>query len=235
MLKLSRLPTGEPEIFESIQGEGATAGVPSVFVRLSLCNLSCSWCDTKYTWDWGQYDPEAEIIPVSVPKATARVLESQLGNVVITGGEPLLQQRELVPLVRALKTAGRRIEIETNGTVVPVPDLTDLVDQWNVSPKLGNSRNSSAKREVRAALEWFARSDGAYFKFVVVQPDDVREVQRLRARYKVPNERVILMPEGTRPEALAERSSWLAERCRELGYRYSNRLHVLLWGDERGR
>ena len=55
MLKVSRKPDGSPEIFYSIQGEGANVGKPAVFLRMGLCNLKCSWCDTKYTWDWEEY------------------------------------------------------------------------------------------------------------------------------------------------------------------------------------
>lgn len=235
MLKLSRLPSGEPEIFESIQGEGITAGVPSVFVRLSLCNLSCSWCDTKYTWDWDHYDPEAEITPMAVADVVKGVLKNQARNVVITGGEPLLQERQLVPLARALHGQGRRVEVETNGTIGPGPALAKLVDQWNVSPKLDNSDNEKIKRERPAAMAWFAGQENAYFKFVVVEPGDVSELEELITRYGVPRGRVILMPEGTDKKTLAARSTWLVEYCRELGFRYSTRLQILLWGDQRGR
>jgi 7-carboxy-7-deazaguanine synthase len=235
VLKLSRLRTGEAEIFTSIQGEGVTAGVPSTFVRLSLCSLHCVWCDTKYTWDWSHFDPQREIVRLEVPDVARRVLAGGARNVVITGGEPLLQQPDVAALARALKAAGKRVEVETSGTVLPDAALASSVDQWNVSPKLASSGNAVEQRDVPAALRWFAAQPHAYLKFVVTAPDDVAEVQALVERYGVPAERVLLMPEGTSAAALAERSVWLVPRCQDLGYRFSTRLHVLLWGDERGR
>jgi organic radical activating enzyme len=235
LLKLSRLPGGEPEIFSSIQGEGVTAGVPSVFIRLSLCNLSCTWCDTKYTWDWEHYDPKDEITQVDVDEVLRRAEASGPANVVITGGEPLLQQRELVPLAQGLKRQGKRVEVETNGTIRPVSALALLVDQWNVSPKLANSGNHVGEREASAVFQWFATQPVAYFKFVVVDPADLAEVHGFAERYGVPPTRVVLMPEGTTAEVLVDRSAWLAQHCRDSGFRYTNRLQVLLWGTERGR
>jgi 7-cyano-7-deazaguanosine (preQ0) biosynthesis protein QueE len=235
VLKLSRLPSGEPEIFTSIQGEGVTAGLPSVFVRLALCNLACSWCDTRYTWDWAHFDQNMEVVSVAVEDIARRVTEAGLRNVVLTGGEPLLQQRELVGLAAALHAAGLRIEVETNGTLSPESELAGLIDQWNVSPKLSSSNNQQSKREVPTSLRWFAGQANAYIKFVVVDPGDLEEICALTARYGVPAERVLLMPEGTDARTLSDRSGWLAERCAEIGYRFSTRLHILLWGDARGR
>lgn len=234
-LKLSRLPNGEPEIFASVQGEGVSAGVPSAFVRLSLCNLRCSWCDTKYTWDWERYDSKREIVTLGSDEIARRVQETGMRNVVITGGEPLLQQRALGPLAVALKGHGRRIEVETNGTMEPTALLSDLTDQWNVSPKLANSGNAPAERDVAPALRWFAARPHAYFKFVVTEPGDIDEVRQLSGRYGIPAERVLLMPEGRDAATLHRRSVWLVERCQEQGYRFTTRLHVLLWGDQRGR
>jgi organic radical activating enzyme len=240
-LQLSRLPGGEPEIFASIQGEGVTCGVPSVFVRLALCNLGCTWCDTAYTWDWAQFDRKAEIVTLDVAdvlhRATCQGGGSASGthNVVITGGEPLLQQSGLAPLATALRAAGLRVEVETNGTIQPAPQLAEHVDQWNVSPKLTTSGNRPELREVPDALSWFAECPVAYFKFVVVEPADVDEVASLASRYGIPNERVLLMPEGTSPETLAARAAWLVPRCQELGYRFGTRLHIVLWGNQRGR
>lgn len=235
MLKLSRLASGDPEIFTSLQGEGVSIGVPSVFVRLSLCNLRCSWCDTRYTWDWQRYDPRTEIVAVDLAEIVSRVIAGTARNVVLTGGEPMLQQRALTPVARDLKAAGRRLEVETNGTYRPTAELAALIDQWNVSPKLENSENDRPQREVPSALGWFASTPHAYFKFVIVEPKDLDEARSLIHRYTVPPERVVLMPEGRDTVAMQERSLWLADACCAAGYRFSPRLHVVLWGDRRGR
>lgn len=81
----------------------------------------------------------------------------------------------------------------------------------------------------------FANLCNAYFKFVIVEPSDVDEVDELLARYEIPLNRVLLMPEGTTPEALTSRSEWIAELCSQKGFRFTTRLHILLWGDKRGR
>ena len=97
-LRVSRQPSGEPEIFYSLQGEGVTAGRPSVFLRLGTCNLSCSWCDTKYTWDWESYDYDSEVVAMSLSEVEERVLGFGCPRLVITGGEPMMQQARLAPL-----------------------------------------------------------------------------------------------------------------------------------------
>ncbi len=247
MLKLSRLPDGEPEIFASIQGEGVSCGTPSVFVRLAQCNLRCTWCDTAYTWDWQRYDPARETIALTGDDVRERVLELAGGaaarspgiklrirTAVVTGGEPLAQQRELAPLLTALREAGMRVEVETNGTIVPA-EIAGLVDQWNVSPKLTSSGNEQAAREVPLALRWFAEEPRATFKFVVATQPDIAEASDLVARYGMPTDRVMLMPEAADPETLADRSPWVVEQCQLMGYRFGPRLHVALWGAARGR
>ena len=233
MLKLSRLPNGEPELFTSIQGEGVSSGVPSVFIRLSLCNLRCTWCDTKYTWDWEHFRPAEQIVTLE-PKEVLAKVPAGVGNAVITGGEPLMQQRALVPLMEGLKAKGMRIEVETNGTIIP-EETADLVDQWNVSAKLENSGNAPEEREVADALSWFAAHPKAYFKFVVARPEDLAEVRSLVERYSLARQRVLLMPEGTDPATIMERGRWLVERCVEEGFRFTTRHHILLWGDKRGK
>lgn len=235
---LSRMPSGEPEVFASVQGEGATTGLPSVFVRLSLCNLSCGWCDSAYTWDWTRYDSRTEKMSLGVEEVCARVLEragDSIRNVVLTGGEPLLQEGEVAVLAARLKAEGFRLEVETNGTRLPGRELRRTIDQWNVSPKLANSGDPRHKREVPRALAWFGPRANAYWKFVVTRPDDLHEVTDLVERYGVPGDRVFLMPEGTDPTTLSERSEWLAAICQETGYRLGTRLQVYLWGAERGR
>ena len=235
MLRVSRQPGGQPEIFHSLQGEGPTIGTPAVFLRLAQCNLACSWCDTKYTWDWQHYEYDKEVVSMDTAEVEERILELGCRHLVITGGEPLLQQRELAPLVASLKERGFYCEVETNGTIVPLPDLAEKIDQWNVSPKLATSGNSPERRELPSVLEVFRRLPNAYFKFVIVERADIEEVCALRGRYDLPADRIILMPEGRTAVAIQRRSPWVAQGCVENGFRFSTRLHILLWGDQRGR
>ena len=235
MLRVSRQPSGEPEIFYSLQGEGASAGTSTVFLRLAMCNLTCTWCDTKYTWDWQSYDYESEVVGLSVQEVEEKVLAFSCPHLVITGGEPLMQQRELAPLAVSLRRQGFYSEVETNGTLVPQPEMVEAISQWNVSPKLDNSGNRPGRREVPEALAAFREMDNAYFKFVIVEPGDVEEACRLVERYEVPSKRVILMPEGVTRRDIETRGEWVAQACADNGFRFSTRLHVLLWGDKRGR
>ena len=235
LLKVSRQPNGEPEIFHSLQGEGASIGTPSVFLRLALCNLVCAWCDTKYTWDWRHYDYKSEVMELSYEQVEENILRYGCRHLVITGGEPLLQQKGLASLVRSLKERGFSFEVETNGTIAPIPQLEQDIDQWNVSPKLATSGNALHGREVPQALHAFSRLPSSYFKFVLVEGSDLEEVRLLIKKYDIPRERVILMPEGQTPEALRERGQWLSQVSIEEGFRFTPRLHILLWGDKRGR
>ena len=235
MLKVSRQPSGDPEIFHSIQGEGVSAGTPTVFLRLATCNLACTWCDTRYTWDWRNLDYADGVVEMALDEVERRVLEFGRPRLVITGGEPLLQQAVLAPLVSSLAGQGFYCELETNGTIAPSPDMIEGIAQWNVSPKLENSGNMTRAREVPDALSAFGHMDTAYFKFVVVAPPDVDEVAAIVERYGLASERVMLMPEGVTAEAMKERGRWVAEACVERDFSFSPRLHILLWGDERGR
>ena len=146
-----------------------------------------------------------------------------------------MQQDALLEVADALTKAGHRIEVETNGTFEPQPLLRRHVAQWNVSPKLANSGDSARRRLVDAPLRWFAKSKKAWFKFVVDAPADLDEVEALVDAYDVPRRRVLLMPQGASAAALSKRSTWLVDACARRGYRFSTRMHILLWGDARGR
>jgi organic radical activating enzyme len=233
---LSRMADGGPEIFASVQGEGTTAGVPSVFVRFAECNLVCEFCDTKYTWDWDHHDRAREVIEQPGEAVLARIVElagETTRNVVITGGEPLLHQDELAWLGAALHERGFAIEVETNGTIEPRDAVAAAVDRWNVSPKLASSGNKLTARLRTGPLTWFATR--GWWKLVAITPADLDEIDALVARFGVLRERVLVMPEGTDAETLLQRSQWLVEACRVRGFRFGSRLHVLLWGAERGR
>ena len=232
-LLLSRMPDGAPEIFASVQGEGVSAGLPSTFVRLATCNLRCSWCDTAYTWDWDRFDRAEQVLDATPEDVFAGVVARPPQNVVITGGEPLIQRRALAPLAQKLHGSGYRVEVETNGTIAP-GELTSFVAQWNVSPKLHHAGNEGLRTIVPEALRDFAARESAFFKFVVQHEADLAEVEALRNEYGIPASRVVLMPEGRTAAELTARSPRLAEACTERGYRFSSRLHILIWGDKRG-
>ncbi len=250
LLKLARLH-GEPEIFYTIQGEGRNMGRPSVFVRTSLCNLHCVWCDTDYTWNWAgtpfshvnDADPEYQkfdkkdwIARCAVEEIAGRIAAFPCKNVVLTGGEPMMQQAALAALMGLLKAkdGAFRFEVETNATYMPTPDFDARVDQYNASPKLENSGNARRLRERPAALHFFAASPKAGFKFVIADPADMAEVLQLVARYAISPDKVWLMPEGITREALAMRREWLVEVCKLHGFNYTDRLHVQIWETQKG-
>jgi 7-carboxy-7-deazaguanine synthase len=97
------------EIYKSLQGESTYAGLPCVFVRLTGCNLRCSWCDSEYTFQGGRKMTSDEV------RDEVKRLSPHGGLVEITGGEPMLQERELLPLMHQLLEAGYRVLLETSG------------------------------------------------------------------------------------------------------------------------
>lgn len=249
-LTLARL-NQQPEIFYSIQGEGKSLGVPSVFVRTSLCNLHCIWCDTDYTWNWKntrfphandatpgyrKFEKKDWIVKIDIEAVADLVADQPCKNIILTGGEPLLQQPALAALMRALRAraTGYFFETETNGTMVPSAEFDADIDQYNVSPKLENSNNSRKLREKPAAYHFFAQSPKANFKFVVAEPQDLAEVLELIERYQIPAEKVYLMPEASTAPVLQQKRQWVVDICKTHGFRYSDRLHVQIWGGKKG-
>jgi len=249
-MKIARLDDA-PEIFLSVQGEGKSAGRPCVFVRASLCNLHCVWCDTDYTWNWvgtpfahrrdaepgyRKFDRSEQIVELTPDEVVEIVDRFNCRSVVLTGGEPMLQQSELVALMKHLRSrdGGYWFEVETNGTIVPTDEFDALVNQYNVSPKTSNSGIDRRLRLKDDALESFARCPKATFKFVVADVGDLEEVLSLVQEFRVAPERVYLMPEGTRSDTLRSRQEWIIEQCKRHGLNFSDRLQVHVYGDRRG-
>ncbi|MGQ4453225.1 7-carboxy-7-deazaguanine synthase QueE [[Kitasatospora] papulosa] len=217
----------------TFQGEGPSCGRPALFIRLSRCNLTCSKCDTKYTWDWSQFDPRKESTKRSVADLVAWAQSSPVGLVVITGGEPLIQQARLVPLVRELTAAGKQIEFETNGTIGPTPELVADGIRFNVSPKLASFGVKETKSIVPAALEAFVASGRAAFKFVASTVADLDRIAELADTHQL--EPVWVMPEGTTPEVITATTRVLADAVAARHWHFTTRLHVLAFADARGR
>jgi 7-carboxy-7-deazaguanine synthase len=223
------------EIFYSIQGEGILAGVPSVFVRLSGCNLRCVWCDTPYT----SWNPEGS--SMTLDEVVNAVRGYSPYHAVVTGGEPMIFP-ESVALTRKLKDAGLHVTVETAGTVYQ-PVSCDLM---SISPKLANStpfereggRWAAQHDRLRYQPEVLRRlmSEFTYqLKFVVTAPEDIAEIETIIEETSANPSCVVLMPEGIDAKSIRERALWLVDLCKRERFRYSPRLHVDLWGNERGR
>ena len=211
------------------QGEGPSLGRRAGFVRLGRCNLACTWCDTPYTWRWEDHDPAVELTTRSVDEVVAELAAMDVPLVVVTGGEPLLQQSHLPPLLRRLDVD---VEIETAGTLAPTSEVVGLVTRFNVSPKLANSGNPLDRRYKPDVLRTFEATGKAAFKFVAVDVADLDEIATVVEECGLTE--VWVMPEGTDATTVVERSRSLIEPVLARGWNLTTRLHVLLWGDRRG-
>jgi 7-carboxy-7-deazaguanine synthase len=223
------------EIYKSIQGEGLLTGMHSVFVRASGCNLRCWFCDTPYA----SWHPEGQ--DYAVDEIVAEIEEWDCRHVVLTGGEPMLFA-ELIPLCERLREQGRHITIETAGTLF-LPVECDLM---SISPKF-----SSSGPDPQTHPHWSRRHERERFrpdvmrqllsgfeyqlKFVVDSIADIPELQAFLTEFpEIDSQRVLLMPQGTTHEELAQRASWLEPLCQEQGWTFCPRRQIEWFGPVRG-
>ena len=219
------------ELFYSLQGEGSLVGVPSVFIRTSGCNLRCAWCDTPYT----SWQPEGVEMPLD--RILDEVRAHPARHVVVTGGEPMIAP-EIVPLTERLRALGLHITIETAGTVFQ-PVACDLM---SISPKLSNSTPAgpwAAQHDrLRIQPRRARRADGALRLPIEIRDRRARGPGRSAGLARSPCRRSRPRhPDARRHRSrtfCAERALWLAEICKQEGFRFSPRLHMDLWGDRRG-
>ncbi|MFD0396486.1 7-carboxy-7-deazaguanine synthase QueE [Kitasatospora sp. NPDC127121] len=217
----------------TVQGEGPSAGQHASFLRMGDCNLACNTCDTPYSWDWNRYSRSEQTRRVPPEQVAAELLQHPTRLVVITGGEPMMQQAQLAPVAARLTEAGRRIEVETNGTIAPESAFDRHISLYVVSPKLAHMGMPQVRRIKPDVLAVFQATNRAVFKFVLDSPQDADEVAVLQEAYGL--ERVWIMPQATTATAVLDGMRALADTAIERRWNLSPRLHTLLWGDERGR
>jgi len=233
------------ELFCSLQGEGKLAGVPSVFVRTSGCNLRCWFCDSYHT----SWEPTGAYLSIDEIVDEVRSYD-RADHVVFTGGEPMIQDKS-VALLDALADYGYHTTVETNGTIY----RDAAIDLASISPKLASS-TPTPERDPKGDGEWADRHErrrididalaalvddyDSQLKFVVTGREDIQEIERLVGRVReaattgIPDEDVLLMPEGMTQVELDAKRNDVAELAVEYGYRYTPRLHVDLWNDAPG-
>lgn len=229
-------------VFATRQGEGITAGENVVFLRLHLCNLHCGmqggWrCDAFYTEDpttpefWKEakhWNIEETAQKIDTEWAQGHP-EKENKRLVISGGEPLIQQDRIIKLKDRLSEW--EIEIETNGTQTPSPELSDC--QFNCSPKLANSGNSLARRYKPDALKAINAMPKSQFKFVVSAPDDFEEIDKIVRECELDHSKIQIMPEGWTVNEVSDHASMVQEAAQERGYNVIQRYHLIWFGNKR--
>jgi organic radical activating enzyme len=242
-VKIGRMLSVSEMFGPTLQGEGPSQGMPAFFIRLGLCNLDCRWCDTPYTWDWTgkngyAFSKQIELKRMSVDDVYHRCKTSVAPNlIVITGGEPMLQQRSMLDLAKRLIADGHRIEIETNGTVMPEDGWEPLAHghdvHFNVSPKLWNS-GVAADDAIKIDVLRRLYEMGATFKFVVKAPACIMQVNGITQEVGVFPQDVYLMPEGRSQQEILDALPQVFDDCIHYGYNLTPRMHVLAYGSKRG-
>lgn len=234
------------EIFTTFQGEGTNIGMLCTFLRLAICNLHCVWCDTAYTWNFGKGDGVEErfghktvkmadevhdMRPSDVAK---KLMELKTKNLVISGGEPMLQQDELEDVLHEMDECMQRphVEIETNGTVPLKPGFGMYVSQINCSPKLENSGNPKALRYRPEVLKGYQATGKAWFKFVVSSDADLAEIEEIVSECGLT--KVMLMALGKTETEQRTQQELVAQYAQARGWHFTPRLHVLIYGNKRG-
>jgi len=229
------------EIYTSLQGEGVDVGVPTLFLRLQGCNLyrcPCKWCDTPKA-----RDPEGGFELVSEPWKTLLNDRNPVVPICITGGEPLLQEKNLRPLVEVLRLEGRAshrrclgrhpISIETNGTLPPPKWVSRC--HWCVDVK---PPSSGLQTNLDTIFDWhiteYAPID---FKFVVANVEDLNFVRltllEIRKRFQDRDHTYLLSPafKGSQPTSMLPELADFAKRNK---MRLSLQLHKIIWGERDG-
>jgi 6-pyruvoyltetrahydropterin 2'-reductase len=231
----------DDKIFHTIEGEGEYIGKPSVFMRVSMCNLTCKGfaskdsphgCDSFVSWSVKNKMTYDEILDLMEQSNYIKFLNR--GDILkITGGEPLVQQKNLLEFMRAFVNRYSfvpRIDFETNATLLPLePWYDEYFATFTTSPKLSNNGDPENKRYIPSTLEWHAKN-GSGFKFVVAKESDLDEIYtKYIDRFNIRRNKIWLMPCCGSREEHVKISPIVAEFCKERGLNFSPRLQLVIW------
>jgi organic radical activating enzyme len=232
----STLPISE-QFGPTLQGEGPYAGQAVQFLRTGGCNLSCSWCDTPYTWDGSRFNLREEI----TPKSASAIVSDLVPNIplVISGGEPLMHQDKAAfrYILEMAGSAGVDIHVETNGTLSPGKLARNRVTAFAVSPKMQHAGKHRGKQDPALHSDWVGlaqKKKSVFLKVVVRDSDDVARVAHWAKELGWPRSQVWVMPLGTSTEDLLRNWNDIATSAAMRGINATQRVHVLAWGDTKG-
>lgn len=227
----------------TIQGEGPYAGHRAAIITLGGCNLTCRACDSPHTWDGSRYDLASYAPMVGVDAVIDQIVDmgrlpvDRIRLVVLTGGEPLLQQTgpALPELVGRLTLRGCAVQVETNGTIRPINVMGgDGKHKINyvVSPKLGGglATNTQSQRINPEAIRWFAEHPSqSVFKIVCRVHEDLTRALLFANTHHIERHRIWIMGEGVTSREHQTRNRTLADHALTLGFNLSPRMHLALW------
>lgn len=232
----------DDKIFYTIEGEGEYVGTPSVFMRLSMCNLTCkgfasadspNGCDSFISWSFKNRMSFDEILDSFAKDGFYyRLKEGAIWK--ITGGEPLIQQKKLLELVDKYIFTFKhvpRIDFETNATIIPDYQWVHWGATFTTSPKMSNNGDPIEKRYKPEVLKWHVKHNSG-FKFVINSEDDYWEMVRMYIDpedIKVPKNRIWLMPCCGSREEHVQKAEMVADLCKRYGYKFSPRLQLVIW------
>lgn len=245
------------EWFYSIQGEGVSAGVPSLFLRFSNCNFMCGgfggslvgkenegspvtwWCDTEPVWKAGKKYTAEELFTEIFTEYPflSDLLAHRRAHIILTGGEPTLptNMKSIMEVQAYFEKRGYRpyYEIETNGSILI--DFARVVDQINASPKLANSGMNASMRIQPEVIAAIAEHPNGWFKFVVNTEADIAEIENVWVQdHRVPEDRIILMPGVDKLVDLQRTSQFAFEAAIARGWKATSRLQIVGWDQTTG-
>lgn len=243
-IKEESLFLSDDKIFYTIEGEGEFVGKPSVFMRLSMCNLTCNaWsspdspngCDSFISWSVKNKMTFEEIFEMM--EVNNYIEHLKAGAILkLTGGEPIIQQKQLMKFIRAFIDRYKFtpiIDFETNATIMPDPEwITRIGATFTTSPKLTTNGDPEEKTYKPEVLKWHVFNNSG-FKFVVTSDRDIEEIWRKYVEddqgIHVPKNRIWFMPCcGSRKEH-SENAAAVAEYAKAMHVNFSPRLQLVIW------